>query len=386
MREIAVVSVARSDYGIYLPILKEIRSCPDLSLRMMISGMHLSPFYGNTAHFIEEDGFFVSDRIEMLISSDSPEGISKSIGLGVIGFSQAFSRKKPDILMVLGDRFDMFSAVIASVPFNIPVAHIHGGEITEGAIDDSIRHAITKMSHIHFVSTEVYAERVIQMGEEPWRVMVSGAPGLDNLSSIKLLSLYEFNNKFHTSIQSPPLLITYHPVTREYEETDWQITELLSALSHFDMPIIITMPNADTNNSIILERIRAYQQIHHQNVWLFDNLGNEGYMSIMSHAAAMVGNSSSGIIEAASFQLPVVNIGIRQNGRIRANNVVDVSNFKKDIIHGINHVLERKFREGIKNLKNPYGDGKAAKIIIDYLLHIPLDEKLLLKKFYGNNT
>ena len=307
MRTIGVVTVARSDYGIYLPVLRKIQADPELELHLFVTGMHLSPEFGLTVKTIEEDGFQVQERIEMLLSSDTPECIAKSMGLGTIGFAQAFARSRPDILMVLGDRFEMHAAVVASLPFKIPVAHIHGGESTEGAIDEGIRHSITKMSHLHFASTEFYARRIIRMGEEPWRVVVSGAPSLDNLHTVDLLTRPQisFEDRFGLHLEAPTLLVTYHPVTLEYENTETHVRELLAALAGLDFNIVFTYPNADTQGRLIINRIQEFVDMHKQ-AQVVENLGTQGYFSLMAHSSAMVGNSSSGIIEAASFKLPVV--------------------------------------------------------------------------------
>jgi len=258
MRSIGVVTVARSDYGLYLPILRCIQADPILQLKLFVSGMHLSPEFGLTVKMIEADGFDIAERVEMLLSSDSPEGIAKSIGVGVIGFAQAYSRQRPDILLVLGDRFEMYAAVLAALPFKIPVAHIHGGEVTHGAIDDALRHSITKLSHVHFVSTEEYARRVMQLGEEPWRVIVSGAPSLDNLKTVNLFTTQELEAQYDIRLQPPPLLVTFHPVTLEYERTELQISELLAALADSALPVVFTQPNADTSGRVIHRMIAEY--------------------------------------------------------------------------------------------------------------------------------
>ncbi|MBI3252268.1 MAG: UDP-N-acetylglucosamine 2-epimerase (hydrolyzing) [Candidatus Omnitrophica bacterium] len=380
MRTFGVVTVSRSDYGIYLPILRKICSEPDLQLHLIASGMHLSPEFGLTVSSIETDGFEVAERMEMLLSSDTPEGISKSVGLGLIGFSQLFSRFRPDILIVLGDRFEMHAAALAALPFKIPVAHIHGGEITQGAIDDALRHSITKLSHLHFVSTEEYSRRVRQLGEEPWRVCVSGAPSLDNLNIVEILSPSQIETRFGVCLKHPPLLVTFHPVTLEYEQAEWQANELLAALSECGLPIIFTMPNADTGNSIIRQKISEYQH-GRTDVWSLESMGTQGYFGLMRIAAAMIGNSSSGIIEAPSFGLPVVNIGTRQAGRVRAANVLDVGCERREILNGIAKALSPTFRESLCNLRNPYGDGQAADRIVQKLKTIPLGPSLVQKKF-----
>ena len=381
MRTIGVVTSARSDYGIYLPVLRAIEADPALQLHLIVSGMHLSPEFGLTANIIEADGFEIGERVEMLLSSDTPQGISKSMGLGLIGFAQAYARFRPDILLVLGDRFEMQAATLAALPFKIPIAHIHGGEVTQGAIDDALRHSISKLSHLHFVSTQEYARRVEQLGEEPWRIMVSGAPSLDNLHQLQLLSKDLLATKFGLRLERRPLLVTFHPVTLEYEQTEWQISELLAALHASQMPVVFTMPNADTSGRLIIRMIEHFVETH-ERAQIADNLGTQAYFSMMSLAAAMVGNSSSGIIEAASFKLPVVNIGSRQQGRVQARNVIDVGYQREAILKGITEALQPAFRESLRNLVNPYGDGNAALKIVKRLREVVLDHSLVVKKFH----
>ena len=238
MRTVAVVSAARSDFGIYLPLIRKIENDASLTLRLIVTGMHLSPAFGLTFNMIEAAGFKIDERVEMLVSSDSPEAISKSIGLGIIGFAQIYSRSCPDILVVLGDRFEMYAAALAALPFKIPLAHIHGGELTAGAIDDALRHSLSKISHLHFVATQEYAQRVMQLGEEPWRILISGAPSLDNIQDINLLSTKELEERFRINLNQPPFLVTFHPVTLEYEKTQFYVSELLAALDRYKVPII----------------------------------------------------------------------------------------------------------------------------------------------------
>jgi len=380
MRRIGVVTVGRSDYGLYRQILQKIRKDPELHLHLLVSGSHLSPEFGLTVNAIEADGFEVGDRIEMLISSDTPEAIVKSMGLGTIGFAQSYARFRPDILIVLGDRFEMHAAVVAALPFKIPVAHIHGGEITEGAIDDALRHSITKLSHLHFVANKEYSRRVSQMGEEPWRVIVSGSPGLDNIRHTKLLTHTELEERVGVGLDRPPLLVTYHPVSLEYEEAERQVRELLLALSNFDLPMVFTMANADTNGRVVTRLMMDFVR-GNPHARFFANLGSQAYFSLMSVAAAMVGNSSSGIIEAPSFELPVVNIGSRQRGRIRAKNVVDVGYGHDEISSGIEKAVSPEFRTCLRGMENPYGNGDAASIVIGRLKEIVLDNRLLVKTF-----
>lgn len=385
MRTIGVVSVGRSDYGIYLPILKRIQNDNDLRLQLFAGGMHLRPEHGMTIKTIEADGFNVVEQIDMLTGSDTPQDIAASIGRGVIGFANAFNRFPPDILVVLGDRFEMYSAALAALPFNIPVAHIHGGELTQGAIDDSLRHSMTKLSHLHFVATERYAKRVIQLGEEPWRVVVSGAPGLDHLDTITYQELNVLESRFGIDLSKPSLLVTFHPVTLEYEQVEAQIDAVLGAIQKSEHTVLFTSPNADSGGSIVLNKIRKYVETH-PNSQLVDNLGTETYFSLMRCVTAMVGNSSSGIIEAPSFKLPVVNIGTRQDGRLRADNIIDVDCNEDAILGGIKKAVGPSFGKQIGDMVNPYKQhGSASEIIADHLKNIPLDQKLRVKSFYDLN-
>lgn len=381
MRTIGVVTVGRSDYGIYLPLLKRIRADKSLRLWLFAGGMHLSREFGLTIRAIKADGFRVREKVDMHLAGDTPRAISESIGLGVKGFAAAFARSRPDILVVLGDRFDMFAAAVAALPFKIPVAHIHGGEITRGAIDDSLRHAMTKLSHLHFVSAKPYARRVIQLGEEPWRVTVSGAPGLDNLRSVKLLSKKELEEQYAVDLATPPLLVTFHSTTLEFERAGHQADELLAALDEIRRPIVFTLPNADTGGRVILQKIKAFIR-NHRACWLIENLGTQAYFSFMAVAAAMVGNSSSGIIEAPSFKLPVVNVGTRQDGRIRVANVIDVDCRKSSIVAAIRRALDASFRKDLRRMPNPYGDGRASARILARLKSAVLDDRLVTKRFH----
>jgi len=381
-RKIAVVTVGRSDYGIYRPVLRKLCAEPGVSLRLIVTGAHLSTEFGMTASEIERDGFdpeFLP--VEMSIGSDSPQAIAKSMGLGMIGLAQAYAGIRPDILVALGDRFEMHAAVAATVPFRIPVAHIAGGALTLGAMDDALRHSITKLSHLHFVETEVYGRRVVQMGEEPWRVTVSGAPALDNIRLLERLDWPSLNERLSLHLNAPPVLLTLHPVTLEVEKTEEYTTELLAALDAFDIPMVFTYPNADMHGRVIIRMLRDYAK-RRSNVRVVENFGSSTYMSLMSHAPAMVGNSSSGIVEAASFRLPVVDIGNRQRGRLAPANVIH-SDFRRDeIIEGIRRAISEEFRRSIHDLINPYGDGSAAERIVKVLAGIPLNDRLLTKEFH----
>lgn len=381
MRTIAVVTVGRSDYGIYQPVLRRIAADPELRLRVIVGGMHLSPEFGLTVRAIEEDGFDISDRVEMTLSSDTPLGIATSMGLGVQGFASGYARSRPDVLVVLGDRFEMHAAALAALPFRIPIAHIHGGELSEGAIDDALRHSITKLSHLHMVSTDEHARRVMQLGEEPWRVTVSGAPALDHLRTLPLWSRAEVASRLDLVLDPLPLLVTFHPATLEADRTEWYVGELLGALERCGLPVVFTQANADTGGRRAAHLIAEFVTAH-PSARLVQNAGTQAYFSLMAASAAMVGNSSSGIIEAPSFRLPVVNIGSRQSGRLRAANVIDVGYDRHQILRGIERALNPTFRSSLEGMVNPFGNGTAAVAIVDRLRTVPLDDTLICKRFH----
>ena len=380
MREIAVVTTARSDFGLYIPVLETILEHSELDLKILASGMHLAPEFGRTVDQIEAAGFEVFERVESLVASDTPEAITKSIGLGIIGFAQVFSRWQPDILLLLGDRFDMYAATVAALPFRIPIAHLHGGEVTEGAIDEAFRHSITKMAHLHFPATEVYAERIRQMGEEDWRIKVVGAPGLDNIRKMDLMTPEETAETFKFQLDRPVVLVTFHPVTLEYEHTEVYIKNLLDALDSLNTQILFTYPNADTAGRIIIQEIESFCSTH-PGAQAVKNAGQRGYLSLLNTVSAMVGNSSSGIIEAASFKLPVVNIGSRQRGRHHLQNVVDSGYRMEEILAATLKVLDSDFRMDLVDLTNPYGDGHAAERIVERLSGVELGPQLIFKRF-----
>lgn len=380
MRTIGVVTVGRSDYGVYRSVLKRIRKDPDLKLHLIVAGMHLQEKYGMTINEIRKDGFEVGQPIPLALNNDNPKGIACSMGEALQSFSVCYENFRPDILMVLGDRFEMHAAALAALPFKIPVAHIHGGELTLGAIDNSLRHSITLLSHLHFTATETYRQRVLQLGEEPWRVHCTGAPALDEIVAHTPLSLETLALRFDLPLEESPILVTYHPVTLEYEDTQWQIDQLLQALSALDAPIVFTGTNADTSNTIIWNRIKSFVT-GRPKTFLIPNFGPDYYFDMLKNSRLMVGNSSSGLVETPSFELPVVNIGSRQGGRLRAKNVIDVGYSKEEIVRGIQQALSSKFRESLRGLKNPYGDGNASGRIVSQLKKVSLDQKLLLKRF-----
>jgi UDP-hydrolysing UDP-N-acetyl-D-glucosamine 2-epimerase len=380
VRTIDVVTTSRADYGILQPVLRRIQGDPTLRLRVVVSGSHLSPMFGSTVTAIERDGFEIVDRIDVLGPSDTPEETAAAMGRGVTGFGRHWARTRPDLLVVLGDRFEMHAAALAALPFRLPVAHIHGGELTAGAFDDSLRHSMTKLSHLHFVTTEEYARRVRQLGEEPWRVTVAGAPALDHLRTVNLRSRSALEAQFGWSLGETFVLVTFHPTTLESADPARQARLLFDAVEQVGCPAVITMPNADPGGravrNVVNERTAANSR------WFaVETLGTENYFSVMALASAMVGNSSSGLIEAGSFQLPVVNVGSRQEGRVRGPHVIDVPASSDGVAAGLRRALEPSFRAALAGTPNLYGDGHAAERIVERLKTVPLDDALVNKKF-----
>ena len=379
-RTLAVVSVSRSDYGYLKPVLAEIAAASDLRLCLLVAGAHLSRDFGFTVGEIEADGWPVAERIETLEADDSPEGIARSIGRGVAGFAAAYARHRPDLAVVLGDRFEMLAAAEAALPFTLPVAHIHGGEASEGAMDNQIRHAITKLAHLHFASAEPHARRIAQMGEEAWRIHMVGSPHLDSIRTMDFLSREDLARELGLPERGPWIVVTFHPVTLEYRETAAHVEELLAALDKAEGTLVVTYPNADTAGRTIIERLEEFA-VAYPRARLVKSLGERRYISLLRHADLMVGNSSSGIIEAPSFALPVVNVGTRQQGRLRAGNVIDVGCRREEIFRGIEAALRPEFRNRLRGIANPYGDGHAAPRIVRVLREVPLDRRLVEKKF-----
>jgi len=380
-KRIGVVTVSRSDYGHLRPVLEALRRAPDLELLLLVAGMHLASEFGLTVRDIEADGFPISARVEMLGGGDTPEAVAAATGRGVAGFGEAFARLRPDVVVVLGDRFEMLAAAVAALPFALPVAHIHGGEVSEGAMDNQIRHAITKLAHLHFASAEPHARRIAAMGEEPWRIHTVGAPGLDRLATTEPVPRAALARELGLPEAGPWLLVTFHPVTLEYRDTAAHIDELLAALEKTDGFIVITYPNADTAGRLIIERIEEFAGRHPRRCRLAKSLGERLYLSLLRHADLMIGNSSSGLIEAPSFGLPVVNVGSRQRGRLRGANVIDVEPSREDILRGIEGAQALPFRVRARAAANPYGDGHAAPRIVEILRSVPIDVRLVQKRF-----
>lgn len=380
-RSIAVVTVGRSDFGLYESVLEHIRSDAELELRLMVSGAHFDPRFGPTVREIEAAGYGYEPGLAIHPETDDPAGVSMALGHGVQAFARAFGARRPDLLVLLGDRVEMLAPALAALPFNIPQAHLYGGKVTEGAIDERVRHALTKMSHLHFVSCEDYAERVRQMGEELWRVFNFGSPGLDRIRSHQRSSRESLCHEIALDPAQPFLIATFHPVTLEPAAQDGQMTALLLALEQAGIAVVATYPNADAGSARIVDALEAFAGRHPQRVRLMRNAGTRLYFDLLAHAAAMVGNSSSGIGEAPSFELPVVNIGTRQDGAIKAANVVDVGYSAEEIYAGIRRATDSAFRAGLCGMRNPYGDGDAGRRIVGTLRDISLDSRLLRKKF-----
>lgn len=381
-RKICVVTGTRAEYGLLYWLMKAIEQDDALELQLVVTGMHLSPEFGLTYQLIEQDGFVIRERVEMLLSSDTPAGITKSVGLGTIGFADAFQRLRPDIIVLLGDRFEILAAAQAALFARIPVAHIHGGEVTEGAVDEAIRHMITKMACVHFVAAAEYRRRVVQMGEAPARVFNVGALGIDNIHRLTLLSREELQQSLHFTLRPTSFLVTYHPVTLDACGPEQAITALLQALDCFpEASVVFTMPNADTDGRRIMRRIQDYVGKNPHRAVSFASLGQLRYLSAMRQADVIIGNSSSGIIEAPAMGKPTVNIGRRQAGRLRAPSVIDCPETAEDIAAAIRQALSEDFRQSLDHMIPPYGGGNAAGKIVPVLKSIDL-RQIVMKRFF----
>ncbi len=384
MKKVCIVTGTRAEYGLLYWLMKEIQSDDELQLQIVATGMHLSPEFGLTCREIEQE-FAVDKKVEMLLSSDTEVGIAKSMGLAMISFADAYVDLKPDILIVLGDRYEIFSAVSAAMIAKIPIVHLHGGETTEGAFDEAIRHCITKMSHWHFVATEEYRKRVIQLGEDPNRVFNVGGMGIENIKRLQLLDKADFEKSIGFELADKNLLVTFHPVTLENSSAQEQFSELLVALDGLnDTHIIFTKANSDTDGRIINQMIDKYVAKNGHKAVAFTSLGQLRYLSALQFVDAVVGNSSSGLAEAPSFKIATINIGDRQKGRIKADSVIDCEPQNDGIKQAINHLYTDGFQQVLKNTKNPYGDGMASKTIINELRNINLQDKGALKKTFYN--
>lgn len=382
MRKIAVITGTRAEYGLLYWVIKGILDDTDLELQLVVTGMHLSPEFGLTANQIEKDGFLLSSRVEMLMSSDTSIGVTKSMGVGMISFADTYAILKPDLILVLGDRYEIFSAVAAAMIARIPVAHCHGGEATEGLVDESIRHSITKMSHLHFTATKEYKARVMQLGEQPGRVFNVGALGIENINKLKLLEREAFEKNINFKLGQHSALVTFHPVTLEQATAGNQFGLLLSVLEKYsNLNIVFTKPNADMDGRVIITMIDEFVSKHAGRSCAFISLGQLRYLSALKHVTMVIGNSSSGLVEVPSFGIPTVNIGDRQRGRIQAESVIQCEIEMNSIRKAIDKALNPEFRLFCKTVKNPYGNGNASEQILPILKKFSLDN-ILKKQFF----
>lgn len=380
-RKICVITGTRADYGLLRWVMQGIKDDSELTLQIVATGMHLSPEFGLTYREIEQDGFKIDRKVEMLTSSDTPVGIAKSMGLGMIGFADTLNELRPDLIIVLGDRFEIFAAVAAALVARIPVAHLHGGESTEGAFDEALRHSISKMSHLHFVAAETYRQRVIQLGEQPDRVFLVGGLGIDNIKRLKLLGRTELEKSLGLKFGQKNLLITFHPATLEASTAASQMAELLAALSELqDTQLIFTMPNADTDGRALIKMLEQFVA-QHANARAYTSLGQLRYLSCIAQVDGVVGNSSSGLAEVPSFRKGTINIGDRQRGRLQAASVINCEPSRQSIASALERLYSRSFQESLGQVCNPYGDGGASEKVVEAIKHYAIDS-MTKKVFY----
>jgi GDP/UDP-N,N'-diacetylbacillosamine 2-epimerase (hydrolysing) len=383
-KKISILTATRAEYGLLKPIIKRLNSVEEFDVRVVVTGAHVSPEFGLTYKEIEQDGISIDEKIEILLSADTPSSISKSMGLAMISFADYFERLKPDMLVVLGDRYETLAVAIVAMNQRIPIAHLYGGETTLGAVDESIRHAITKLSYLHFTSTDEYRRRVIQLGESPERVFTVGAMGIENILNEELMSKSELEESIHFKLDKPYAMVTFHPVTLENNKSKEQITALLDACeSYNDMKFIFTKANADENGRVINLMIDDFVE-KNDNATAFTSLGMKKYLSAMKYSAMVIGNSSSGIIEAPSFGVPTINIGDRQKGRMQADSVINCGPVKENIKSAIELALSDDFKNKAKSTINPYGDGNTSKKIVDKIKDFVLNERICLKKEFND--
>lgn len=384
MRKICVVTGTRAEFGLLSGLMRLIQQSEQTTLQVVATNMHLSERYGNTYCEIEEAGFSIDYKVPMLDESGADDNTAtlKAMARALVGFAEAYDVLQPDLIVVLGDRYEILAAVEAALIKQFPVAHLHGGELTFGAYDDAIRHSITKMSHLHFTSTEEYRKRVIQLGEQPERVFYVGALGVENIKRVPLMSKTEIEKNLQFEITGQTILVTYHPVTLSQSQPQTDIQALFEALDeHPQLRIIFTMPNSDTGGQVIAEAIEQYAERHSDRVRAYKSLGMRRYLSVMKYCAAVVGNSSSGILETPSFHIPTLNIGSRQNGRIAADSVYNCGTDKTSISAGLDYILSPEFRAIATKAKNPYEKEGTAQTIFDVISTYPL-EGIIQKKFY----
>lgn len=383
MRKICIFTGTRAEYGIMSRLLRMIADDPELQLQVIATNMHLSPEFGLTYKEIEADGFHIDKKVEMLLSSDTANGTVKSMGLATIGFADALEDLKPDLAVILGDRYEMLCAAQACLIYNIPIAHIAGGGITEGAYDDAIRHCITKMAHLHFTSTEEHRNRVIQLGEQPNRVFWSGSLGVNNIRNEEIMPLDELEDSIKFQLGNKFLLVTFHPTTMENGSAEDQCEALLNALSEInaDYQLLFTLPNSDTNGRIITAKVKEYVAKHPKTAFAITSLGKKRYYSALKYATAVIGNSSSGLIEAPIFNIPTLNIGNRQEGRTRCESIIDVPATYETIKEGIRKAISDEYKEIAAMVNSPYEKAGSVELVFNTIKSYPLDG-ITKKKFY----
>lgn len=365
MKKVCVITGTRAEYGLLRWVIDGLHRSSDCELQIIATGMHLSPEFGSTWQAIEADGYAIDRKVEMLLSSDTAVGITKSMGLGMTGFADAFDDLRPDLAVILGDRFEMFSVAAAAMIANVPIAHLHGGELTEGLYDDPIRHSITKMSYLHFTAAEPYRQRVIQMGEDPDRVWNVGGLGIDGIMKIARMDRAELEDSLDFKFGRRNLLVTFHPETSTGNSAAAQMEEVLAALRETDAHLIFTMPNADTEGRALFRQISDFVAAHPDRACAHVSLGQLRYLSALALVDGVVGNSSSGLIEAPALKVPTLNIGARQDGRLRAGSVVDCAADRASISAGLERLFDPEFRERLPHVVNPYGEGGASAQIVE---------------------
>ncbi len=382
-KKVSILTATRAEYGLLKPLIQKLNLVKEFDVRVVVTGAHLSPEFGLTYREIEKDGIILDKKIEMLLSSDTPVAISKSMGLAMISFADYFNELKPDLLVLLGDRYETLAVATVAMNQRIPIAHLYGGETTEGAVDESFRHSITKMSYLHFTSTEVYRNRVIQLGEAPERVFCVGALGIENILNEKLMSKSELEESINFKLDKPYAVVSFHPVTLEDNKSQEQVKALLDACESFkDMIFLFTKANADTSGRIINQMIDDFVE-KNKNAIAFTSLGMLRYLSALKYCAMVLGNSSSGLIEAPSFGVPTINIGDRQRGRVQADSVINCAPFGESIKEAICLARTEEFRKKANQTVNPYGDGTTSEKIVEVIKEFILNDKIdIKKKFY----
>lgn len=379
---ISIITGTRAEYSLLKPLYEKLTRFDDFDVRLAVTGSHLSSEFGMTYKEIEEDGLIIDEKIQILSDSDTPEAITKSMGVALIEFGAYFSKLKPDIVILLGDRYEALAIASAATLLRIPIAHLHGGEITEGAIDDAFRHAITKLSYLHFTSTEAYRKRVIQLGEAPSRVYAVGALGIENIKNLSLLSKSQLEDALQFSLEKPYCVVTFHPVTLEDNQAKEQVLALLDACeSRKDLAFVFTKANADTDGRLINQTIQSYVE-RNNHFLLVDSLGSKKFLSALKYAKMVIGNSSSGIIEAPSFSIPTINIGDRQRGRIQSKSIINCKPEKQSILEAMKLAESDAFLTTIRHTINPYGDGNTSEKIVNIIRDFLIQGKIDLKKTF----